>query len=119
LITSILTLADELKGGTIETVLAKSDFEVGLEFLLGSASHRRCLPSAGLGTYDITIGHLIAYNPESTVVPVGGGRGAELAESQAISHILQVRATPHFQCFPAFPHRTRPHCRRLAADSVV
>jgi hypothetical protein len=28
-------LAEELKKGTIKTVLAKSDFEIGLEFLLG------------------------------------------------------------------------------------
>jgi hypothetical protein len=33
-ISAILALAAELKGGTIETVLGKSDFEVGLEFLL-------------------------------------------------------------------------------------
>ena len=33
-ITAILTLADELKAGTIEQVLGKSDAEVGLEFLL-------------------------------------------------------------------------------------
>ena len=34
-ITAILVLAEELKGGTIETVLAKSDLELGLEWLLG------------------------------------------------------------------------------------
>ncbi|MBV8054328.1 MAG: hypothetical protein JO071_03705 [Deltaproteobacteria bacterium] len=34
-ISAILALATELKGGTIETVLGKSDLEVGLEFLLG------------------------------------------------------------------------------------
>lgn len=34
-ITAILGLAEELKGGTIDTVLAKSDLELGLEFLLG------------------------------------------------------------------------------------
>jgi hypothetical protein len=34
-ITVILALAGELKGGTIEAVLAKSDAELGLEFLLG------------------------------------------------------------------------------------
>jgi hypothetical protein len=34
-ISAILALAEELKGGTIEAVLGKSDFEVGLEFLLG------------------------------------------------------------------------------------
>jgi hypothetical protein len=34
-ISAILTLAAELKGSTIETVLGKSDLEVGLEFLLG------------------------------------------------------------------------------------
>ena len=33
-ISAILALAAELKGGTIETVLGKSDLEVGLEFLL-------------------------------------------------------------------------------------
>jgi hypothetical protein len=33
-IAAILSLAEELKGGTIETVLAKSDLELGLEFLL-------------------------------------------------------------------------------------
>lgn len=32
---SILSLADELKQGTIESVLRKSDLELGLEFLLG------------------------------------------------------------------------------------
>jgi hypothetical protein len=34
-ISAILVLAAELKGGTLETVLGKSDREVGLEFLLG------------------------------------------------------------------------------------
>ncbi|HEY4045383.1 MAG TPA: hypothetical protein VGM27_00845 [Acidobacteriaceae bacterium] len=34
-IAEILTLAKELKQGTIETILAKSDYEVGLDFLLG------------------------------------------------------------------------------------
>lgn len=34
-ITAILALAAELKGGTIETIFAKSDFEAGLEWLLG------------------------------------------------------------------------------------
>ena len=34
-ITAILPLAEELKGGTIETVMAKSDLELGLEVLLG------------------------------------------------------------------------------------
>jgi hypothetical protein len=34
-ISAILALAAELMGGTIETVLGKSDLEVGLEFLLG------------------------------------------------------------------------------------
>lgn len=33
-IAAILALAEELKGGTIETILAKSDLEVGLEWLL-------------------------------------------------------------------------------------
>jgi hypothetical protein len=28
-------LVDELKGGTIETLLGKSDLEVGIEFLFG------------------------------------------------------------------------------------
>lgn len=32
---SILSLAEELKQGTIESVLRKSDLELGLEFLLG------------------------------------------------------------------------------------
>jgi len=35
-ITAILALAEELKGGTIETVLAKSDLELGLEVVLGN-----------------------------------------------------------------------------------
>jgi len=34
-ITAILALAEELKGSTIESVLAKSDLELGLEVLLG------------------------------------------------------------------------------------
>jgi hypothetical protein len=34
-ISAILALAAELKGGTLETVLGKSDLEVGLEFLFG------------------------------------------------------------------------------------
>ena len=34
-ISAILALANELKGGTIETVLGKSDLEVGIEFLFG------------------------------------------------------------------------------------
>jgi hypothetical protein len=34
-ISDILTLADKLKTGTIDTILAKSDFEIGLEWLLG------------------------------------------------------------------------------------
>jgi hypothetical protein len=33
-ITAILALAEELKGSTIETVLAKSDLELGMEFLI-------------------------------------------------------------------------------------
>ncbi len=33
-IDKILTLMDDLKGGTIETLMAKSDVEVGLEMLL-------------------------------------------------------------------------------------
>ena len=33
-IDSILSLAEQLKEGTIEKVLAKSDLELGLEFLL-------------------------------------------------------------------------------------
>ncbi len=33
-IAAILALADELKSGTIEQVLAKSDAQLGLEFLL-------------------------------------------------------------------------------------
>lgn len=33
-IAAILALAEELKGGTIETILAKSDLEVGLEWFL-------------------------------------------------------------------------------------
>jgi hypothetical protein len=32
---SILSLAEELRQGTIESVLRKSDCELGLEFLLG------------------------------------------------------------------------------------
>ena len=38
-ISAILALAEELKGGTIETVLGKSDLEVGLEFLFGKRRH--------------------------------------------------------------------------------
>jgi hypothetical protein len=38
--TSILTLADELKRGTIETVLAKDDGELGLEMLLRQLGER-------------------------------------------------------------------------------
>jgi hypothetical protein len=34
-IKAILALAEELKKGTIETVLSKSDFDLGLEILLG------------------------------------------------------------------------------------
>ena len=34
-ITSILSLTEELKSGTIESVLAKSDIELALEVLLG------------------------------------------------------------------------------------
>jgi hypothetical protein len=34
-IKAILTLAEELKKGTIETVLSKSDFDLGMEILLG------------------------------------------------------------------------------------
>ena len=34
-ITTLLALAEELKGGTIEIVMAKSDLELGLEVLLG------------------------------------------------------------------------------------
>lgn len=34
-ITAILVMAEELKEGTIETLLAKSDLELGLEWLLG------------------------------------------------------------------------------------
>jgi hypothetical protein len=34
-ISGILALAEELKSGTIDTILAKSDLEIGLEWLLG------------------------------------------------------------------------------------
>lgn len=34
-VAEILTLAKELKQGTIETILAKSDYELGLDVLLG------------------------------------------------------------------------------------
>lgn len=34
-IAAILALAEELKGGTIESVLRKSDVELALEFLIG------------------------------------------------------------------------------------
>jgi hypothetical protein len=34
-ITDILAWAKELKTGTIDTILAKRDFEIGLEWLLG------------------------------------------------------------------------------------
>jgi hypothetical protein len=34
-LTSTLALADEMKDGTIEKILAKDDFELGLEFLMG------------------------------------------------------------------------------------
>jgi len=34
-IKAILALAEELKKGTIETVLSKSDFDLGLEIILG------------------------------------------------------------------------------------
>jgi hypothetical protein len=38
-LTATLALADEIKDGTIEQVLAKDDFELGLEYLMGK--HRR------------------------------------------------------------------------------
>lgn len=40
-ITAILTLADQLGKGTIEKVMAKSDAELGLEFLLGQLKDRK------------------------------------------------------------------------------
>ncbi len=40
-ITTILTLADELSKGTIEKVMAKSDAELGLEFLLNPHRFKR------------------------------------------------------------------------------
>jgi hypothetical protein len=40
-LTAILALAAELKEGTIEKVLAKSDAELGLEFLLGLLGEQR------------------------------------------------------------------------------
>ena len=39
-VTDILALADELKGGTIEQMLAKSDEQLGLEFLLRHSPSR-------------------------------------------------------------------------------
>jgi len=39
-IDKILALMDEIKGGTIEQMLAKSDLEVGLEMLLGRPLER-------------------------------------------------------------------------------
>ena len=39
-ITDILALADELKKGTIEQVLGKSDEELGLDFLLRHLSQQ-------------------------------------------------------------------------------
>jgi hypothetical protein len=38
---AILTLAEELQAGTIERVLAKSDLEIGLEWLLRQSSEGR------------------------------------------------------------------------------
>ena len=38
-IDSILSLAEQLKEGTIDKVLAKSDLELGLEFLLSKEGH--------------------------------------------------------------------------------
>jgi hypothetical protein len=40
-IDSILSLAEQLKQGTIEKVLAKSDLELGLEFLLSKRRPHR------------------------------------------------------------------------------
>jgi hypothetical protein len=40
-IESILSLAEQLKQGTIEKVLAKSDLELGLEFLLSKGKPHR------------------------------------------------------------------------------
>jgi hypothetical protein len=44
-ITTILVLVEELKECTIETVLAKSDLELGLEFLLGKRKPQAALPT--------------------------------------------------------------------------
>lgn len=38
---AILTLAEELQAGTIERMLAKSDLEIGLEWLLRQSGERR------------------------------------------------------------------------------
>ena len=40
-ITAILELADDLEKGTIEKVMAKSDAELGLEFLLGQLKDKK------------------------------------------------------------------------------
>ncbi len=45
LTTSILALAEELKGETIERLLAKSDLEVGVEEAAGLARRRRAGPA--------------------------------------------------------------------------
>jgi hypothetical protein len=41
LIDKILSMADKLKDGTIEKVLAKDDAELGLEFLLGMMNNKK------------------------------------------------------------------------------
>ena len=40
-VAAVLELADDLKDNTIESLLRKSDLEVGLEALLGQEPHRR------------------------------------------------------------------------------
>lgn len=60
-LTEILDLAQEFKGGTIDTILGKSDMEMGLEFLLGAMPpppRRPPPPPASLPTLTVN-GHFM------------------------------------------------------------
>jgi hypothetical protein len=79
-IDSILSLAEQLKQGTIEKVLAKSDLELGLEFLLskGKPHHwSRYGPSKGSSVYSSDSNKLNFVFRNEYFEPLKAGFGAK------------------------------------------
>ena len=71
-IKGILALAEELKGGTIESVLAKSDLELGLEVLKFSRVRSDPPPDFGTGCFNDHEARLAPGRTRSALDPVRG-----------------------------------------------